>query len=390
MISRQINPTILKALKTMPSVTLIGPRQVGKTTEALKIGEQIPSIYIDLENRTDIARIRDFSLFYEENRSKLIILDEVQRVPELFLELRGLIDRERRKGRKTGLFLFLGSASMELMRQSGESLAGRIAYLELFPVNWQEFSATRPDGLNILWNRGGFPESLLSSTDEDSVSWRQNFIRTYLERDIPSLGPRVPSETLDRFWTMLAHQQGGVINIAHLARSIDVSATTTHRYLDLMVDLLLLRRLQPWSANAGKRLVKSPKFYIRDSGIVHTLLNISTLNELIGHPVCGGSWEGMVIENILSACAPHVRPYFYRSSQGAEIDLVLETGTRKPWAIEIKRSSAPSVSHGFHNAAKDIGAEKQFIVYAGSDQFALSDKIMALPLSAMMDQVRSL
>lgn len=384
MIPRQLESQVLNTLKTMPSVALIGPRQVGKTTLALRIGEQMPSVYLDLENRGDALRVQDFSLFFNENRDKLIILDEVQRTPELFRELRGLIDRERRTGRKTGMFLFLGSASIDLLKQSGESLAGRIAYLELFPLNWQEYGTSEPNQLNNLWNRGGFPDSLLAASDADSMTWRRNFIRTYLERDIPSLGPRVPAQTLDRFWTMLAHQQGSMINTAQLARNIDVSATTAHRYIDLMADLLLVRRLQPWSANAGKRLVRSPKVYIRDSGIVHALLNIIHLQDLTGHPVCGASWEGMVIENILSVCKEHVRTSFYRSAQGAEIDLILQSGTGNPWAIEIKRSSDPSVSRGFHQACEDIGAEKRFVVYAGSEKFSIGRQLTAIPLAEMM------
>ena len=390
MIVRQLETQLQKALKSVASVALVGPRQVGKTTTALKVGEKIPSVYLDLENSADAARIRDIYLFFEENKDKLIILDEVQRAPEIFREIRGLIDRERRRGRKTGLFLFLGSASMDLMQQSGESLAGRISYLELYPLNWQEFAIRSPEGLNKLWNRGGFPESLLADSDSESFSWRRDFIRTYLERDIPVLGPRVPAQTLDRFWTMLAHQQGSIINAAQLARNIDVSATTVHRYIDLMADLLLVRRLQPWSSNAGKRLVKSPRIFIRDSGIVHALLNIVTLDQLTSHPVCGASWEGMVIENILSVCRPHVRSYFFRSAQGAEIDLILESGAEKPWAIEIKRSSAPVVTKGFHIACAVIAASRRYVVYSGTETFSLSKDIKAVPLSVMMDLVKEL
>lgn len=390
MITRQIEQRIQKALRLMPAVALIGPRQVGKTTSALRIGGQTDSVYVDLENKLDARRMEDFTLFYQENKDKLIIIDEVQRAPGLFREVRGVIDRERRSGRKAGLFLFLGSASLELLRQSGESLAGRISNLELFSVNWQEYAMVNPEGLNTLWNRGGFPESLLAVGDDVSIGWRRDFIRTYLERDIPSLGPRVPAQTLDRFWTMLAHQQGGMVNIAQLARNIDVSATTAHRYIDLMTDLLLLRRLQPWLANAGKRLVKSPRIFIRDSGIVHALLNITSVNDLTAHPVCGASWEGMVIENILSVCRPQVRAYFYRSAAGAEIDLILETGNSGPWAIEIKRSSDPAVARGFHTACDDVKADKRFVVYSGRETFPLSGGIKAVPLSAMMDLVKEL
>jgi len=256
----------------------MGPRQVGKTTIALNISENIPSIYLDLENTLDLERVRDITAFHEENREKLIILDEVQRKPEMFASLRGIIDKERRKGNKAGQFLFLGSASIDLLQQSSESLAGRIAYLELHGIDVLEYTAQNSGLLIQLWLRGGFPESLLAASDQDSLEWRRDFIKTYLERDIPQLGPRIPAQTLDRFWTMLAHNQGGVMNAAQLARNLEVSAVTVGRYLDLMVDLLLVRRLQPWTFNVGKRLIRAPKVYVRDSGITHALLNISTYN----------------------------------------------------------------------------------------------------------------
>lgn len=383
MIQRILEEKLRSALQRSSSVALIGPRQVGKTTLALNVSETNPSVYLDLENTLDLQKVRDIVAFHEVNRNKLIILDEVQRLPEIFTSLRGIIDQERRKGNKTGQFLFLGSASIDLLRQSGESLAGRIAYLELFGINQLEYGKNT----NTLWLRGGFPESLLASSGKNSLEWRRDFIRTYLERDIPQLGPRIPAATLDRFWTMLAHHQGSVLNAANLARNLDVSGVTIGRYLDLMADLLLIRRLQPWTFNISKRLVRSPKIYVRDSGITHALLNIADINQLLGHPVVGGSWEGFVIENLLSVAPAGVQPYYYGTPGGAEIDLILEFSGTTKWAIEIKRSSSPSIQKGFYIACDDIKPDKRFIVYAGSERFELETGITAISLSGLMKEL---
>lgn len=387
MINRRLSTKIINALKRSPSVALMGPRQVGKTTLALTISESIPSIYIDLENRLDLQKVRDISTFHAQNAKKLIILDEVQRLPEVFAQLRGIIDKERRKGNKTGQFLFLGSASIDLLQQSSESLAGRIAYLELHCVDFLECGGQSMEVMNQLWLRGGFPESFLAASNSDSINWRHDFVRTYLERDIPTLGPRIPAETLERFWMMLAHNQGTVINAAHLARNLEVSGVTIGRYLDLLVDLLLVRRLRPWTSNIGKRLVRSPKVYVRDSGITHALLNIGDYNTLLGHPVVGGSWEGFVIENIMSVAPSHVRPYYYRTSGGAEIDLVLEFSGAEKWAIEIKRSSVPSLSKGFYIACDDIKADRRYIVYSGQESFPQGNGVSAISLSDLMQEI---
>lgn len=383
MIRRQLSDTIRKALKRSPSVALIGPRQVGKTTIALDVAETMPSVYLDLESSLDLQKVRDIVSFHNANRDKLIILDEVQRLPEVFAPLRGIIDMERRKGHKSGQFLFLGSASIDLLRQSSESLAGRIAYLELFGINQLEYS----HDIATLWLRGGFPESLLAASEKDSLEWRRDFIKTYLERDIPQLGPRIPAETLERFWTMLAHHQGTVLNSANLGRNLDVSGVTIGRYLDLMTDLLLVRRLKPWTFNIGKRLVRSPKIYVRDSGITHALLNIADYNQLLGHPVVGGSWEGFVIENILSVAPAGVQPYYYGTPGGAEIDLILEFSGAEKWAIEIKRSSSPVLSKGFHIACDDIKPERSYVVYSGTDQFSLGGGVTAISLVKLMQEV---
>jgi predicted AAA+ superfamily ATPase len=387
MIKRRLETHIKEALNRTASVALMGPRQVGKTTIALNISETIPSVYLDLERRADLQKVNDIEAFHNQNRGKLIVLDEVQRLPEIFAPLRGIIDQERRKGNKTGQFLFLGSASIDLLQQSSESLAGRIAYLELHPVDALEYAGNSLDKLNTLWLRGGFPESLLSASDIDSLNWRHDFIKTYLERDIPQLGPRIPAETLERFWTMLAHSQGSVLNAAHLARNLDVSGVTIARYLDLMTDLLLVRRLKPWTANIGKRLIKSPKIYVRDSGITHALLNIADYNSLLGHPVVGGSWEGFVIENIMAVVPSRVQPYYYGTPRGAEIDLVLEFPGGAKWAIEVKRNSAPSVSNGFYSGCEDIKASRRFVVYSGTERFSMGNGITAISLPRLMEEL---
>jgi len=387
MIKRRIQAVLVKTLRRSSSIALLGPRQVGKTTIALNIAETTPSLYLDLESRLDLEKTRDIEALQAANSDKLIVMDEVQRLPEIFARLRGIIDKERRKGNKAGQFLFLGSASIDLLKQSSESLAGRIAYLELFPVDAVEYAVEGAAKLNRLWLRGGFPESLLAKSDKDSIQWRLDFIKTYLERDIPQLGPRIPAETLERFWTMLAHNQGSVLNAAHLARNLDISGVTISRYLDLMVDLLLVRRLQPWTFNTGKRLVRSPKIYVRDSGITHALLNIGTYNDLLGQPVAGGSWEGFVVENIMSVAPPGAKPFYYGSPGGAEIDLILEFSPKEKWAIEIKPSSAPSLSKGFHIACEDVKPQRRYVVYAGFDGFSLGNGIKAISLPGIMKEV---
>ena len=392
MIQRRLEDKIRNALKRSPSVALMGPRQVGKTTLAFSISEAMSSVYLDLEDRLDLEKVRDIALFHAENSDKLIILDEIQRLPEVFAPLRGIIDKERRKGNKAGQFLFLGSASIDLLQQSSESLAGRIAYIELYPVDLQEYTKAEnsgQDALNTLWLRGGFPESLLAETEQDSLDWRKDFIRTYLERDIPQLGPRIPAETLERFWTMLAHNQGTVLNASHLGRNLDVASVTIGRYLDLMVDLLLVRRLKPWTRNIGKRLVRSPKIYVRDSGLTHALLNITAMNDLLGHPVVGGSWEGFVIENLMAVAPSSMNPFYYRTSGGTEIDLVLEFGVNERWAVEIKRSSSPSVSKGFHLACEDIQATRKYVVYSGQDTFSMTGAVKAISLFDLMEEVKN-
>lgn len=384
MIPRRKEQSVLENLAAFPAVALLGPRQAGKTTLAERIAETRDSLYLDLEVAADRARLSDPALYLAEHEDKLVILDEVQRMPGIFQELRGLIDRGRRRGAKTGRFLLLGSASIDLLQQSGESLAGRIAYVELGPLDVLEVA---PGDIDRLWVRGGFPDSFLASSDEISAAWRENFIRTYLERDIPQLGPRIPAETLRRFWTMLAHAQGGLLNAAQLARALAVDGKTVARYLDLLVDLLLVRRLAAWHANTGKRLIRSPKVYVRDSGIVHALLGLPDRDALLGHPVAGGSWEGFAVETLIAAAPQAARAFFYRTSAGAEIDLLLELPGGQLWAIEVKRGLAPKLGRGFHQAREDVSPQRCFVVYSGTERYPLAEGVEAIGLREMAGEL---
>jgi len=393
MIPRVAKTRLLDLLQRFPAVALLGPRQAGKTTLALSLEEQLrpQALYLDLELPSDRAKLADPELYLSQHRDRLVILDEIHRLPDIFQTLRSLIDRRRRTGRKVSQFLLLGSASMDLMHQSAETLAGRIAYLELTPFTAAEVGGTSPSAPDALWLRGGFPESFLADDDEGSFEWRTAFIQTYLERDVPALGPRVPAETLRRFWQMLAHNQGQMFNGAQLAAGLGVSGHTIARYLDILVDLLLVRRLQPWASNARKRLVRSPKVYVRDSGLVHALLGIRTQEELFGHPIVGPSWEGMLIENILSSLPATVRSWFYRTSAGAEIDLVLEFGHKNIWAIEIKRSiSNPVPSKGFYIGCADLKAARQIVLYPGKESYRTDPRSEVMSLDQFMKELPGL
>lgn len=385
MIPRRLLDNLESALVEAPAVALLGPRQVGKTTLALAVAQSRTAIYLDLESEADRAKLAEPELYLSQHQDKLVILDEIQRTPQLFQSLRGLIDTGRRHGRGTGRFLVLGSASIDLLRQSSESLAGRIRYLELAPLDAAEAGRER---LDALWLRGGFPQSLLAVSDGASLRWRVDFIRTYLERDIPQLGPRIPAETLRRLWTMLAHQQGGLLNAAVLARALAVDGKTVASYLDLLVDLLLVRRLAPWHGNLRKRLVKSPKVYVRDSGLVHALLGIGDREALLAHPVAGGSWEGLAVESLIAAAPSGTEAHFYRSAAGAEIDLLLQLpGRRAPWAIEIKRGLAPKIERGFHLACETVEPERRRVVYGGVERFPLAENVEAVALNALCEEL---
>ncbi|MDT8429369.1 MAG: ATP-binding protein [Pseudomonadales bacterium] len=383
MIPRRVYKIVQEALNRQAAVALLGPRQVGKTTLAHQIAAGSKTIYLDLESRADRDKLADPRLFLTEYEDQLVILDEIHRVPEIFQELRGLIDQGRRRGKRTRRFLILGSASMDLLKQSGESLAGRIEYVQLNPLDILEAASDAGDTTK-LWVRGGFPDSFLASSEADSLAFRRSFIRTYLERDIPQFGGRIPAETLERFWTMLAHSQGSLLNASKLASGLSVSAPTVSSYIDLLVDLLLVRRLRPFHLNTRKRLIKSPKVYVRDSGLVHALLGLEDFNGLSGHPVVGASWEGFVIENLLAAAPPHTEASFYRTSAGAEIDLILElSGTKGLWAIEIKRGLSTTPSKGFYNACEDLKPARSFVVYSGEDRYPINKNVEAIGLREM-------
>lgn len=392
MIARQLQKRLLELLQNNAAVVLTGPRQIGKTTLALNLIKQLGAVYRDLENPRELDQVRDIELFVEQYPDQLIVLDEVQRVPELFAPLRGIIDKRRQAGRRTGQFLFLGSASLELLGQTSESLAGRVAYTELGGLNVLECLAEQDLTIdtNKLWLKGGFPESHIITDDAASNQWRRDLIRSYLERDVPQFGFRVPAETLRRFWTMLAHHQGGVLNTAALARNLGISGQRVARYLDILVDLLLVRRLPPWHANVGKRLVKSPKVYIRDSGLLHTLLDIPSLEALLSHPIIGNSWEGFNIENLIDNNGEHLyEPYFYRTQRGAEIDLILARGGVPKIAIEIKRSSNPRPERGFHIACDDLNIEHRYVVYPGAEVYRSPTGVWVTSLPALMNTLKT-
>jgi predicted AAA+ superfamily ATPase len=385
MLPRRALAPLRQLLGEFPAVAILGPRQVGKTTLALELAATLPaSAYLDLESPSDAVKLNDPGAYFDAHPNELVILDEVQRAPQLFVQLRGVIDARRRAGKRSGQFLLLGSATGALLQQSAESLAGRIAYLELTPLCALEVPAGE---VRDLWIRGGFPDSFLAASDEGSLRWRQQFVAAYLERDVPQLGPRIPAETLRRLWTMLAYEQGQLLNAAKLASSLAVSGQTVARYLDLLADLMLVRRLPPWAGNERKRLVRSPKVFVRDSGLVHALLGLGTFDDVIAHPVAGGSWEGWVIENLLAVVPNGTHAFFYRSSAGAEIDLVLELPKRERWAVEIKRSTAPAVSKGFHVAAADARATRRLVVHSGAESFPLGQDVIA---SSLIDLMREL
>lgn len=381
MIHRNITANLVQALERQAAVALIGPRQVGKTTLAIEIGEMRDSIYLDLEDREDRNKLLNPALFFESVENKLVILDEIHRMPEIFETLRGVIDKGRRKGKGRGRFLILGSASIDLLRQS-ETLAGRIAYIEMAPLLATEVGKAREDR-ERLWLRGGFPDAYLAESDAESLALRNDFIRSYLERDVPMFGPRVPATTMERLWTMLAHNQGTLLNGSQLARSLEVSAQSITRYIDLLCDLLLVRRLPPRYANVGKRLVKSPKVYVRDSGLVHALLGLENLIQLSGHPIVGQSWEGFVIETLIASASWRSQASFYRTAAGAEMDLVVEHKNGEIWAIEIKRSLGAKPGKGFYQAIEDLKPTKSFLVHTGNDRYPIAENVEAIGLCEM-------
>ena len=378
MISRRILPNIEKALVQFPAVALLGPRQAGKTTLARSVGSShVNSLYLDLERPSDLAKLADPELFLSRHVDQLVVLDEIQRQPDLFPVLRALIDENRRPGR----FLLLGSASPQLLRQTSESLAGRISFHELAPFDVSEIKPKKAD-IGVFWLRGGYPLSWLAESDETSLAWRESFIITHLERDIPAFGIRIPGPTLHRFWRMLAHLHGQMWNASRLASGFGVSAPTVQHYLEILEATYMVRRLPPLHVNLGKRLVKSPKIYLRDSGLLHALLGIRSLDELAGHPVVGPSWEGWVLEQIAQLLSPQWQLSFYRTATGAEMDVVAERGERRI-GFEIKLSSAPSLSKGFWSAMKDLQLEQAYVVAPVETGYPIAEKVEVLPANGL-------
>jgi hypothetical protein len=389
MLDRRLAQTIICRLERMPAVVLLGPRQVGKTTLAKQIAKRWPtSHYVDLATAPsrDLIR-RGPRLYLEDHANDLVILDEVQRAPGLFEELRGIIDRGRRgHGRANGRFLLVGSASQELLGQSGESLAGRAAYRALSPLGVTEVPAEDHD---TLWVRGGFPTSFMAAHDSTSRDWRRDLVATCLERDIPTLGPRVQTDALHLLWTMLARDQGGLLNASRLARDLGIDGKTVVRYIDLLAALMFVRPLHSYFVNVGKRLTKAPKVFVRDSGLVHALLGLDDQDSLLSHPVVAASWEGFAIENLIgSGEIGGSRPIagFYRTAARAEIDLVLEWADER-WAIDITRSLNPVPSRGFRSAIEDVEPSRSFVVYPGTDRFRIAPNIEAIGLPDLCDQL---
>jgi uncharacterized protein len=377
MLDRVLHASLQDALAQFPVVGLLGARQVGKTTLARSVAEALGSdaLFLDLERLSDQARLQDPERYLEAQAGRLVVLDEIQCRPDLLPLLRALVDGDRRPGR----FLLLGSASPDLVKSASESLAGRIRYLELGPLDLREAGTAR---LDDLWLRGGFPDSFLAVGDHHSLQWRQAFIRTYLERDIPALGLRLPAAELRRFWMMLAHGHGQLWNASALAAGLGVSSPTVRRWLDLLEDTFMVRQLQPWHGNLGKRLVKRPRIYLRDSGLLHALLGLGSLEDLLGHPVAGPSWEGFVLEQVLARIPEAWPRTFYRTGAGAELDLVLEPPGGRPLGIEIKLSSAPRPTRGFWTALQDLDA-RGFVLCPAKARYPIGPGAEVLPLEEL-------
>ena len=384
MIPRQLTETLLKRLGQTPAVALLGSRQVGKTTLARGLDLGKPSHYLDLERPSDLAKLADPELYLSGFGDQLVILDEVQRLPDLFPVLRSLIDERRRAGEKAGHFLLLGSASPDLLQQSSETLAGRISYLELSPLQLLELPE-RDKGLQILWERGGYPDSYLAADEEASVQWREDFITSYVERYLPQQGITATPILLRRFCSMLAHQQGATINLSKLAGSLGIDGKTARRYLELLEGLYLVRALPPWTRNAGKRLVKSPKVYWRDSGILHALAGLTSLEQVLGHPLCGASWEGYCLEQILGRLPKGATASHYRTHAGAEVDLVIARADGEIIAVEIKRTLSPKLTPGLIESMGTLEANRGFIVIPEGEPYPLSDSVTAIGLRPFLD-----
>ncbi len=377
-VEREVSQIIKQHMENFPSVALLGARQVGKSTLAKKYISSVENaIYMDLEDPVDFAKLSDPSAFLQANSDKLICFDEIQRFPEIFQIFRGYLDR----GKRNGQLLLLGSASRDLIRQSSESLAGRISYLNINP-----FLVSEIENLDKLWVQGGFPKSYLMD-EHFSYEWRTNYISNFLERDIPNLGIKIPPLTLRRFWQMLAHSNGQLLNQAKLGSSLGVSSTTIKKYLDILEGTFVVKQLLPFHANVKKRLVKSPKVYIKDTGLLHNLLGIESMNDLLGHPTIGSSFESMVITSVIESF-PKYTPSFYRTSAGAEIDLVLEKGNKK-FCIEVKASTTPKVSKGFHEALKVLNPDGTFVVGNIKGSYPINSDINIYGVKELIEKLQT-
>lgn len=385
-IDRALTPILRRRLKDFPAVALLGPRQCGKSTLAQAILKKSDA-YLDLEKPSDLAKIQDPEEYLRLHKNTLICLDEIQRKPELFAVLRGFLDSDK----KNGQVLILGSASPQLIKHSSETLAGRISYLELTPLLLPEVRQSRSVQeamLKRLWLCGGFPRSFLARSNDASFQWREDFIRNFLERDIPQLGIRIPAETLRRFWLMCAHSHGQILNTLQIGQSLGLSHTTIRSYVDILSQAFVLRVLPPYLPNLKKRLIKSPKIYVRDCGLLHALLGLRTKDDSMGHPVYGASWEGFVLENVAGVLKNRWQMGFYRTSDGNEMDLVLEQGNKR-YGIECKVSSAPTVGKGFYNAINDLRLQKTFIVAPVSGKFPIGKNINIIGLCELLAELQA-
>ena len=378
-VTRLLEKVLYRRLKTVPAIAILGPRQVGKTTLAKQLNEDF--VYLDMENPRDTAKLQDAYSYLENLENSTVIIDEVQLMPELFSILRPLIDAKRTPGR----FILLGSASPELVKGVSETLAGRISYNELTPINLTEI--TKIKDYTTHWFRGGFPDALLAASDELYKYWIDDFIKSYVERDLAKMfGVDLAPTLLRNFWNMLAHSNGNLFNAESFSRSLGISAPTVTRYLDFLEGGYLIRRLQPWFVNAKKRLVKSPKTYIRDTGILHGLLNIPSYEDLFGHPIIGSSWEGYVIEQIYQLKSQHTDLFFYRTQAGAECDLVLVKGITPVACIEIKLSNSPVISKGFINCTEDLEPKFKYVITPQSDTYKTTNDVVVTNLRNFLEE----
>ncbi len=384
-VERNKKKSLLEHMRIFPAVAILGPRQCGKSTLIRMISENLPNfLYLDLQNRIDRARLQEPEFFFQSNDENIICLDEVQEIPEIFPVLRSEIDRNRRKGR----FILLGSASSELIQKNSESLAGRIAFLELTPFLFDELKSLPATTLQDYWFRGGYPDSFLADSDKASVLWRENFIRTYVERDIPQFGFNIQSRQLQRMLMMTAHNNAQLFNASKLAEALGVTHPTVKKYLDIFEQTFILRSLQPFEKNTKKRLIKSPKVFVRDSGILHQLLNIPDFNALLGHPVFGSSWEGMVVENVCSSVTG-AQCSFYRSAGGDELDLIIEK-SGKTVAIECKASPAPQLTKGFWRSIEFVNPDYCFIAAPVAAPYNIQENVEVCNLADLIEKVRNI